>query len=51
MFEVGFTELLLIFALAPAILHLLAAFILWRFPLGRLRQQELKEKLAAKFGA
>jgi Na+/melibiose symporter-like transporter len=47
----GIQALVLIFALAPAILHLLAAFILWRFPLGRLRQQELRERLAAKFGA
>ena len=42
--------LLAIFAGAPAVLHLIAAFVLWRFPLGRLRQQELREKLAAKFG-
>src|SRR5690606_13645857 len=37
--------LLLIFALGPAALHLSAAFVLWRFPLGRLRQQELRAKL------
>jgi GPH family glycoside/pentoside/hexuronide:cation symporter len=42
--------LLMIFAGAPAVLHLIAAVVLWRFPLGRLRQQELREKLAAKFG-
>jgi GPH family glycoside/pentoside/hexuronide:cation symporter len=46
----GIQALVLIFALAPAILHLSAAFILWRFPLGRLRQQELREKLTEKFG-
>lgn len=42
--------LLLIFALGPAALHLSAAVVLWRFPLGRLRQQELRAKLASRFG-
>ena len=46
----GIRALVLIFALTPAILHLAAAFVLWRFPLGRLRQQELREKLATRFG-
>ena len=46
----GIRALVLIFALAPAVLHLSAAFVLWRFPLGRLRQQELREKLATRFG-
>lgn len=41
--------LVLLFALAPAILHLLAAVVLWRFPLGRARQYELRARLANRF--
>jgi Na+/melibiose symporter-like transporter len=46
----GIRALVLIFALAPASLHLAAAFVLWRFPLGRAHQRELREKLATRFG-
>ncbi len=42
--------LVMLFALSPAILHMLAAVALWRFPLGRAHQRELRQKLATRFG-
>ena len=41
---------ILLFALTPAVLHLFAAFVLWRFPLGRADQHELRARLATRFG-
>lgn len=48
--EEAIRGLLLLFALSPAVLHLAAAIILWRFPLGRAHQHELRARLATRFG-
>lgn len=42
--------LILLFAIAPAVLHLCAAAILVRFPLGRADQRRLRAELATRFG-
>ena len=47
--EAAIDGLLLLFALAPTALHLAAAVVLWRFPLGRAHQHELRAQLARRF--
>ena len=37
--------LVLLFVLLPAALHILAALALWRFPLGRAAQRDLRRKI------
>ncbi|MCW5749204.1 MAG: MFS transporter [Alphaproteobacteria bacterium] len=37
--------LMLLFVLLPAGLHVLAALVLWRFPLGRAAQRELRQRI------
>jgi len=45
------TGLLLLFAVAPALFHATAAFIISRYPLGRERQKELRAQIALRFGS
>jgi Na+/melibiose symporter-like transporter len=45
------TGLMLLFAAAPAVFHGLAALILWRYPLGRTQQAEMRAAIALRFGA
>jgi len=42
--------LMLLFAAAPAIFHGFAALILWRYPLGRAQQAQMRAEIAARFG-
>ncbi len=42
--------LMLLFAGAPAIFHGAAALILWRYPLSRARQAEMRAQIARRFG-
>jgi Na+/melibiose symporter-like transporter len=42
--------LMLLFACSPAIFHGLAALILWRYPITRARQAEMRAQIAARFG-
>ncbi len=42
--------LMLLFTVGPAIFHALAALIIWRYPLTKARQAELRAQIAARFG-
>jgi Na+/melibiose symporter-like transporter len=43
--------LMMLFLLVPLILHAAAALVLWRYPLGRAEQAQLRQALAQKYGA
>ncbi len=42
--------LMLLFAGAPAVFHGAAALILWRYPLSRIKQSEMRSAIALRFG-
>ncbi len=44
------TGLLLLFAVAPALFHGTAAWILSRYPIDRARQAQMRAEIAARFG-
>ncbi|HEX2891702.1 MFS transporter [Vineibacter terrae] len=43
--EAALHGLVLLFVLLPAVLHVLAALVLWRFPLGRAAQRDLRRRI------